>query len=106
MMAVKEDMREVVSLLVNAGASLDLQNNVRMVFEMHFHYIISQWGDSALMVAVREDRTDIISTLIESGAALDLQNKVNLVICYLLLEHISTRYPVGTDCIDNGCCIW
>ena len=30
MVAVREGMTEVVSLLVKAGASLDIQNNVRL----------------------------------------------------------------------------
>ena len=38
--------------------------------------VITQWGDSALMMAVREDSTEVVSQLLEAGADTDLQNKV------------------------------
>ena len=38
--------------------------------------VITQAGDSALMVAVREGRTDVVSLLLEAGASTDLLNKV------------------------------
>ena len=80
MMAVREGMTEVVSLLVKAGASLDIQNNVSLGVALTTSAIcVSQWGDSALMVAVREDRAEAIHLLLQSGAALDLQNMVSAI---------------------------
>ena len=38
--------------------------------------VITQDGDSALIIAVREGRTEVVSLLLEAGANTDLQNKV------------------------------
>ena len=38
--------------------------------------VITQDGDSALMMAVREGMTEVISLLLKTGAKTDLQNKV------------------------------
>ena len=38
--------------------------------------VITQNGDSALMVAVREGRIDVVSLLRKAGANIHLQNKV------------------------------
>ena len=40
--------------------------------------IITQSGDSPLMLAVGSGRTEVVSLLVKAGAALDLQNKVNM----------------------------
>ena len=40
--------------------------------------VITQSGESPLMLAARNGRTEVISLLVEAGAALDLQNKVNM----------------------------
>ena len=40
--------------------------------------VITQSGDSPLMLAVRSGRTEVVSLLVKAGAALDLQNKVNM----------------------------
>ena len=40
--------------------------------------VISQDGDSPLMVAASWGRTEVVSLLVKAGAALDLQNKVNM----------------------------
>ena len=39
--------------------------------------IITQRGDSALIMAVERDRTEFVSRLLETGANTDLQNKVH-----------------------------
>ena len=39
--------------------------------------VITQNGDSALMVAVREGKTEVVSLLLKAGANTDLQNEVN-----------------------------
>ena len=38
--------------------------------------VITQDGDSALMMAVREGRTEIVTLLLKAGTNTDLQNKV------------------------------
>ena len=38
--------------------------------------VITQDGDSALMMAVREGRTEVVPLLLEAGANTDLQDKV------------------------------
>ena len=40
--------------------------------------VITQDGDTPLIVAVRSGRTEVVSLLVKAGAALDLQNKVNM----------------------------
>ena len=43
-------------------------------------FIITQYGDSALMIAAREGRTaEVVSLLLEAGANINLQNKVGIV---------------------------
>ena len=41
-------------------------------------FVITQWGESPLMVATTEGETEVVSLLVKAGAALDLQNKVNM----------------------------
>ena len=38
--------------------------------------VITQYGESALMMAAQESRTEVVSLLIKAGANTDLQNKV------------------------------
>ena len=40
--------------------------------------LITQWGESPLMVAAGGGRTEVVSLLVKAGAALDLQNMVNM----------------------------
>ena len=40
--------------------------------------VITQDGESPLILAARSGRTEIVSLLVEAGAALDLQNMVNM----------------------------
>ena len=40
--------------------------------------VITQDGDSALMMAIRWGRTEIVLLLLEAGANTDLQNKVKM----------------------------
>ena len=39
--------------------------------------VITQDGDSALMLAARQGKTEVVSLLLKAGANTDLQNKVN-----------------------------
>ena len=40
--------------------------------------VVTQDGDSPLMVATRRGKTEVVSLLVKAGAALDLQDKVNM----------------------------
>ena len=40
--------------------------------------IITQSGESPLMVATWSGKTEVVSLLVKAGAALDLQNQVNM----------------------------
>ena len=40
--------------------------------------IITQSGESPLMLAARWGKTEVVSLLVEAEATLDLQNKVNM----------------------------
>ena len=40
--------------------------------------VITQLGDSALMMAAQDGRTEVVSQLLEAGANIDLQNKVHV----------------------------
>ena len=40
--------------------------------------IITQSGDSPLILAARRGRTEVVSLLVKAGAALDLEDKVNM----------------------------
>ena len=39
--------------------------------------VITQDGESPLMLAASEGETEVVALLVKAGAALDLQNKVN-----------------------------
>ena len=41
--------------------------------------VITQDGDSALMIAAREGRTEVVSLLLKAGANIQLQNEVMLI---------------------------
>ena len=40
--------------------------------------VVTQDGESALIVAARRGKTEVVSLLVKAGAALELQNKVNM----------------------------
>ena len=40
--------------------------------------IITQSGDSPIILAARWGRTEVVSLLVKAGAALDLQDEVNM----------------------------
>ena len=39
-------------------------------------FVVTQDGDSALMLAVKNGHTNVVVKLVKAGAKLDLQNKV------------------------------
>ena len=44
-----------------------------MIVSLHM-CVITQIGETPLMLAVRNDRTEVVSLLVKAGAALDLQD--------------------------------
>ena len=67
--------------------------------------VITQWGESPLMLAARSGRTEVVSLLVKAGAALDLQDKVykhvalipslsNAVVC--AGQIVRQAYPIPT----------
>ena len=98
MLAVKESRTEVVSLLLEAGAKVDLQNEVyEEVWFWESVYIMSlltQFGYSSLMLAVKESRTEVVSLLLEAGANIHLQKVILVGECMAFLasrsEHTMT----------------
>ena len=40
--------------------------------------VITQYGESPLMMAARNGETEVVSLLVKAGAALDLQDMVNM----------------------------
>ena len=87
---------EAVTSLISAGADVNDVDEVRngvcsvsphtwsdclvcdvICFILHMS-VITQDGESPLMLAVRSGRTEVVSLLVKAGAALDLQNKVNM----------------------------
>ena len=45
----------------------------------HIHMsVLTQVGDSPLILAAWNGKTEVVSLLVKAGAALDLQNKVNI----------------------------
>ena len=50
--------------------------------------VITQDGESALMMAASEGRTEVVSLLLEAGANIHLQNKVWLENDLHVMEHM------------------
>ena len=58
--------------------------------------VITQDGDSALMIAAREGRTEVVSLLLEAGANIHIQNKVECVhggVVYSTGKKVSNLVP-------------
>ena len=59
------------------GVDLVCEEPFCEVISVSLHkYVITQDGDSALMMAVREGRTEVVPLLLEAGANIHIQNKV------------------------------
>ena len=72
---------EIVTLLITVGLDVNIRDSVRytqyFLFCVSLHMsVITQYGDSGLMMAARKGRTEVVSLLLEAGANTDLQNKV------------------------------
>ena len=74
-------MQKITSV-IRAGFDVNIRYPVRYTQYLCFvsvslHIsVITQDGDSALMIAVRWSRTEVVSLLLKAGANTDLQNKV------------------------------
>ena len=72
---------KIVTSLITAGLDVNIRDSVRytqyLLFCVSLHMsVITQNGNSALMMAVREGRTEVVPLLLKAGANTDLQNKV------------------------------
>ena len=78
--------------------------------------IITQYGDSALMIAAREGKTEVVSRLLEAGANIDVQNMVSngkrmgsRALCdacdQKYLDHLCTFFCHTEEriCTDDSC---
>ena len=59
------------------GVRLHLRQITSHIVIGPFISVVTQDGDSALMMAIRNGRTEVFSLLIEVGANIQLQNEVN-----------------------------
>ncbi len=66
---------DMVSIIIEAGASLEIKNEVLInpIWRIIFYL---QDGDTALIAASRKGYYDVCGKLIESGCEIDAQNKV------------------------------
>ncbi|CAI8026097.1 Putative ankyrin repeat protein MM_0045 [Geodia barretti] len=85
MMAAEEVWTEVVSLLLAAGAKIDLQN---------WH------GYTSLMLAAENGETEVVSLLLEAGANIDLQNESGHSV--LMLAIIKGMTKVVSQLLEGG----
>ena len=71
------------------GGSAEPPLRTGLICSCHYHIhmsIITQDGDTALMLASREGKTEVVDQLINAGATLDLQDKV-CISCYVVVSH-------------------
>ena len=81
MSASREGYVEIVTLLITARIDVNITDSVRytqyLLFRVSLHMsVITQNGNSALMMAARKGRTEVVSLLLEAGANIHIQNKV------------------------------
>ena len=59
--------------------------------------VITQWGDTALMVAASEGKNEVVVELVKAGANVDMQNRVcQYNTCIIIHVHVyshSTSLP-------------
>ncbi len=86
MCAACKGYKEIVSLLVERGANMDVQNVVRLYHPLPhsspltiiLYSPIHQYGRTAMMEAAFQGHLEIVSLLVERGANMDLQAVVRL----------------------------
>ena len=81
MEAARLGKTEAVSLLLKAGAALDLQNMVNTLAFTHalsVEFNAPQQGDSAVILATANYHLPVLKELVRAGADLNLQNEVTL----------------------------
>ena len=101
-LAISNDHLDIAQLLVQAGADIDIQTNVRtylmFIYAVYrhvdthicYHIGILQDGETALHCASSNGHLDIAQLLVQAGANIDLKNKVIILIIFgeLLLNDI------------------
>ena len=81
MSASREGYVEIVTLLITVGVDVNIRDSVRytqyFLFCVSLHMsVITQNGNSALMMAARKGRTEVVSLLLKAGANIHIQNNV------------------------------
>lgn len=117
MVAAMNGRTEVVIQLVEAGANLNLQNMVHLSSLQCTKYthccnsltvcVISQKGDSVVIIATAKRRSGALRRLVTAGADLNLQNEVrellHVYICIqCLLDHCILGGSDGSDDLSKN----
>ena len=105
MSASRSGYVERVASLITVGVDVNITDSVRytqyLLFCVSLHMsVITQDGDSALMIAIREGRNKVVSLLLEAGANIHIQNKVKCVQEDKVLGRECGRYNM---CIHEYC---
>ena len=94
MMASYNGHTEVVKVLVEAKADLNITDQVNLIInylltltidvycDYFFIFISLQDGDTALIDAATKGHTSIVKILVDRGAATDIRNKVTAILLY------------------------
>ena len=65
--------------------------------------VITQWGDTALMVAAREGKNEVVMELVKAGANVDMQNRVcqynTCIYMYMYIVTILVFLQCNVSCI-------
>lgn len=79
----KNDSMDLVLLLINRGANLEIKTWVW--FESHLigTFIPSQHGETCLHLACQHGHKDIVSFLLEKGANIETRDKVKWLVALL-----------------------
>ena len=96
MMASQEGHLEVVDKLLQHGATVDLQKNVRISSAVVYVITVSyrQDGRSSLILASDNGHVEVVDKLLQHGATADLQNNVMTTPFFYLLYLDNLNTPL------------